>query len=232
MSIRRLAIPIVALGLVAAACASAAAPPPTPAPSSRPSGASPAASAPAASAEASPAGTVEARGDEAGAEAEAALLHGSRLDLQGRCLPLRNGLPPGAVGAITCAALGETAAAVTMMLFDTQAQMLAAYASAVADLHIAPRSHDGRCQAVAASEGGYVPGDDHPGVVVNERLACWTDQQGVPHSLVTGPPYLLFRVDGRPGAALSDVGQYAMLGSQDQPGGPTLWAEEPRSPEK
>ena len=119
-----------------------------------------------------------------------------------------------------------------MILFDTQARMLAAYGTAVAAEGIPPRTHGGRCEAVGASEGGYVPGDGHPGVVVNERLACWVDPEGVAHSLVTGPPFLLFRVDGRPGAALSDVGMYAMLGNQDQPGGPTLWAEEPRSPEK
>ena len=75
-----------------------------------------------------------------------------------------------------------------------------------------------------------MPGDDHPGVVVNERLACWVDRDGIAHSLTTLPPFLLYRVDGRPGASPSDVGLFAMLGSQDQPGGPTLWAPETDEP--
>jgi hypothetical protein len=131
-----------------------------------------------------------------------------------------------------CTAEGDTAAAVTMILFDTQPQLMAAYDAAVAGAAVPLRTHGGRCEAAGASEGGYVPGDGHAGVVVNERLACWVDADGNAHSLVTGPPFLLFRVDGRPGASPADVGQFAMLGSRDQPGGPTLWADEPLSPEK
>jgi hypothetical protein len=40
------------------------------------------------------------------------------------------------------------------------------------------------------------------------------------------------QVDGREGTLINGTERFAWLGNQDQPGGPTLWAEEPRSPEK
>jgi hypothetical protein len=166
------------------------------------------------------------------AEAEAALLHGARLDLQGRCAPLREGLPAGAVGAITCTPQGTVAALVTMVVLDTQPQLMAAYGAVVSDAGIPPFSHRGRCEAGRATEGGYVPGDGHPGAIPDERVACWTDDAGIAHSVTTSLPFVLLRVDGRPGASTADVGLYPMLGNRDQPGGPTLWAQEPMSPEK
>jgi hypothetical protein len=166
------------------------------------------------------------------AEAAAALLHGARLDLQGRCAPLREGLPAGAVGAITCTPQGTVAALVTMVILDTQPQLMAAYGAVVSDAGIPPFSHRGRCEAGRATEGGYVPGDGHPGAIPDERVACWTDDAGIAHSVTTSLPFVLLRVDGRPGASTADVGLFPMLGNRDQPGGPTLWAQEPMSPEK
>ena len=233
MPSRRPVVLLLGIGLAVAACGAPATSPSAPAAATLArSDRSPAITLPTAPTQASSTPAEGATAIEDAPEAEAALLHGARLDLQGRCAALRAGLPDGAVGAISCTAQGDTAAGVTMTLFDTQAQMLAAYGAAVAAEGGPLRTHGGRCEAAGASEGGYVPGDGHAGVVVNERLACWVDVEGVAHSLVTGPPFLLFRVDGRPGAAPSDVGLYAMLGNVDQPGGPTLWAEEPRSPEK
>jgi len=165
-------------------------------------------------------------------EPEAALLHGARLDLQGKCTPLRTALPPGATGAIECATASDVAERVSMVMFDTQAQLLDAYDARVAAEGIKPRSNGGRCEPAGSSEGGYVPGDGHPGVVVVERGACWADAAGITHYLATLPPFVLVQVDGRGGTLISGTERFAWLGNQDQPGGPTLWAEEPRSPEK
>ncbi len=166
------------------------------------------------------------------AEAEADLLHGARLDLQGKCVPLRTGLPTGAVGAIECTPASDVAARSMVVEFDTQAQLLDAYRAEVAAQGIEPQSNGGRCQPDAASEGGYVPGDGHPGNEPAERGACWTDAAGITHYLATLPPFVLLQVDGRAGSTISGVERFAWLGNQDQPGSPTLWAEEPRSPEK
>jgi hypothetical protein len=119
-----------------------------------------------------------------------------------------------------------------MVILDTQPELMAAYGAIVAAEGIPPFSHGGRCEAGRATEGGYVPGDGHPGFVPDERLACWIDDEGVAHSLTTSLPFVLLRVDGRPGASTADVGLFPMLGNRDQPGGPTLWAPEPLSPEK
>ncbi len=166
------------------------------------------------------------------AEPEAALLHGARLDLQGKCAPLRTGLPADAMGAVECTAASDVAARASMVVFDTQAQLLDAYRAELAAQGIAPQSNGGRCEPGVASEGGYVPGDGHPGFEPAERGACWTDAAGTAHYVATLPPFILLQVDGRAGATISGVERFAWLGNRDQPGNPTLWAEEPMSPEK
>jgi hypothetical protein len=120
-----------------------------------------------------------------------------------------------------------------MAMFDTQAELLAAYDALVAAHGIEPFSNGGRCEPTGASEGAYVPGDD--GQLAErpaERGACWTDPDGVAHYLATSTPFVLVGVDGRPGTTMSGTERFAWLGNQDQPGSPTLWAPEPRSPEK
>jgi hypothetical protein len=164
-------------------------------------------------------------------EAEAALLHGARLDLQGTCAPLRTELPVDASGAIECTTTSDAAARVAMVMFDTQAQLIDAYDTVVAAQDIERITHSGRCEPAGASEGGYVPGDGHPGFEPVERSACWTDEAVTAHYTATIPPFVLLLVDGRPGTTISGVERFAWLGNQDQPGGPTLWATEPMSPE-
>ncbi len=165
-------------------------------------------------------------------EPEAALLHGARLDLQGKCAPLHTGLPAHAQGAVECTTASDAAALVTMTMFETQAQLLAAYDAVVAAHGIEPFTNGGRCEPTGSSEGAYVPGDGHPVERPAERGACWTDEDGVAHYVATSPSFVLLRVDGRPGVTISGVERFAWLGNQDQPGGPTLWAQEPMSPEK
>ena len=165
-------------------------------------------------------------------EPEAALLHGARLDLQGKCIPHRTDLPANATGAIECTTASDAAARVTMTVFDTQAQLLEAYDALVAAHGIEPLTNGGRCEPAGPSEGGYVPGDGHPVERPAERGACWIDDAGDAHYLATSPPFVLLQVDGRPGTTINGTERFAWLGNQDQPGGPTLWAEEPKSPEK
>jgi hypothetical protein len=164
-------------------------------------------------------------------EPEAALLHGARLDLQGKCAPLRTDLPANATGAIECTTASDAAARVTMTMFDTQAQLLEAYDVLVAAHGIEPFSNGGRCEPIGPSEGAYVPGDGH-GERPAERGACWPDQEDVAHYIATSSSFVLLQVDGRPGTTISGTERFAWLGNQDQPGGPTLWATEPMSPEK
>lgn len=165
-------------------------------------------------------------------EPEAALLHGVRLDLQGMCAPLRTGLAADATGAIACTTASDAAARVTITMFDTQVQLMAAYDALVAARGIEPFTNGGRCEPTGPSEGAYVPGDGHPIERPAERGACWVDDAGDAHYLATSPPFVLLQVDGRPGTTVSGTEQFSWLGNQDQPGGPTLWAEEPMSPEK
>jgi hypothetical protein len=166
------------------------------------------------------------------ADAEATLLHGARLDLQGRCAPLRDGLPDGAVGAVICTPADDVAASVTLTVMDSRERLMDAYTAIVTDNAIPAFSHEGRCEAGGPSEGGYVPGDGHPGFIPDERAACWIDEAGTAHAVLTSLPFVLLQVDGLPGAGPDAAFLYAMRGNQDAPGGPTLWAQEPMSPEK
>jgi hypothetical protein len=164
-------------------------------------------------------------------DAEAALLHGMRLDLQGTCVPLRESLPAAATGAVTCVPTSDVVARVTVVLFDTRQAMLDAYEVRLGAEDIPRMTNGGRCEPGQASEGGYVPGDGH-GIVGEERGACWFDADGIAHYVAAAPPFILLQVDGRAGSDAPVVERFAWLGNQDQPGGPTLWAEEPLSPEK
>jgi hypothetical protein len=223
-----LALPVLLLAL--AACGSGATPSASPAgvtATDVPAMPAPTTNLPTAPATAPTPSPAAAAVPTAPAEPEAALLHGVRLDLQGKCAPLRAGLPAGAVGAIECTPASDAAARASMVVFDTQAQLLDAYWAAVATHGIAPQSNGGRCEPGVASEGGYVPGPEPA-----ERGACWTDATGTTHYLATRPPFVLLQVDGRAGTTVSGVERFAWLGNRDQPGNPTLWAEEPLSPEK
>lgn len=234
MSLRPLlTLPVLLLAL--AACGADAAPSASPANLISTGGRStpaPTLGVPAASAAVSTSSPGAAEVATAPVEPEAALIHGARLDLQGKCVTLRTDLPAGALGAIECTPASDVAARASMVVFDTQAQLLDAYWANVEAQGIEPRTNGGRCEPGVASEGGYVPGDGHPGLEPVERGACWIDAEGTAHYVATLPPFTLLQVDGRTGSTISGVERFAWLGNQDQPGGPTLWAEEPRSPEK
>jgi hypothetical protein len=164
-------------------------------------------------------------------EAERQLLAGARLDLQGLCAPLRAGLLDAAVAAVECRPTGDVVDRAVLSLFDTQQALLAAYSALLTAHDIGSYTNQGRCVLDQASEGGYIPGDDH-GILVAERGACYLDGAGMAHYIATLPPFVLVEVDGKVGD-VSAVERWAWLGNQDQPGGPTIWSSSgPRSPEK
>jgi hypothetical protein len=227
MNARRLLLPVLAVALAACTGASSGSTGPGP---SAPAAAT-VSPTPALTPVLPPASSAPTSGPTvAPSEPEAVLLHGARLDLQGTCAPVRDGLPEGAVGAVACTPASDVASRVTITAFDTRAALRAAYEARVTAEAIGMRTHQGRCLQQEASEGAYVPGDDR--MAIDERGACWADVAAIAHYLATRPPFVLLEVEGRAGGTIEGVERFAWLGNQDQPGSPTLWAEEPLSPEK
>ena len=163
---------------------------------------------------------------------ELELLARVRLDLQASCTPLRTDLVEHAVAAVACAPVSDVANRATVYLFDTQADLMATYEALLAVHDIPKRTNGGRCVPDAKSEGGYVPGDGNPGVVVVERGDCYLDASGNARYVATIPPFALVEVEGKVGD-IAAVEHWAWLGNQDQPGAPTVWRQSgPASPEK
>jgi hypothetical protein len=155
------------------------------------------------------------------ATGEGMLLSGVRQDLQDACAPIGLDLPRSTVAGISCRPASKVIDRVTLYLFRTQEDLLDAYGTWLAAHDIPRRSNGGRCLLDRASEGGYVPGDDH-GIVVPERGACQLDADGKAHYVATLVPFVLAEVDGKIGDIAAIEG-WAWRGNQDQPGGPTLW---------
>ncbi len=111
---------------------------------------------------------------------------------------------------------------VTVYMFETQDALLAAYEARLAAHDVPMHTNGGRCKPNKPSEGGYVPGDDHDGIVVVERGGCYRDADGMAHYVATQPPFALIEVDGAVGD-IAAVERWAWLGNEDQPGSPTVW---------
>jgi hypothetical protein len=223
-------LPVVAM-LALAACSAAATPSPTAAPSVGPTAAPPVATTATLATPPVLPTPVESGIPVVASDAERQLLAGARLDVQGLCTPLATGLLDAAVAAVECRPTGDVVDRAVLSLFDTQQALLAAYSGLLTAHEIRSFTNQGRCVPDHASEGGYVPGDDH-GILVAERGACYLDATGMAHYIATLPPFVLVEVDGKVGD-VSAVERWAWLGNQDQPGGPTIWSSSgPMSPEK
>jgi hypothetical protein len=180
---------------------------------------SPSVSAPPVSA---PAATpVESASAVAATDAETKLLANVRSDIKPSCAPLRTDLPATAVAAITCTPENDVAALVTVSLFKSQKELLAAYKARLKAQDIETRSNQGSCLAKKASEGAYTPGDDGAKLIPH-RNACYVDSDGKAHYLATVPKVGLVEVVGKAGK-IPPVEDWAWLGSQDVPGSPTVW---------
>jgi hypothetical protein len=200
---------IVALVLGGALCLAGCGSTATPAPS--------ASAAPASTPAATP---VESASAVAATDAEAEVLANVRSDIKSTCEPLRTDLPKAAVAAISCTPDSDVAALVTVSVFNSQKEMLAAYKAWLKAQGIKTRSNQGACLAKKPSEGAYIPGDTGAKLTPN-RNGCYVDADGHAHYVATAPNGLIEVVGkGRSIPALED---WAWLGSQDAPGVPTVW---------
>ena len=154
-------------------------------------------------------------------EGERMLLSGVRQGFSDTCVPIDTKLPRAAVSGIVCRPSSKIVDRVTLYLFPSQKDLLDAYATWLAAHKITARTNGGRCLTDRASEGGYLPGDDH-GIVVPERGGCYLDVNGMAHYGVTMPPFVFAEVDGKV-RDIAAVEAWAWRGNQDVPGGPTIW---------
>ena len=150
------------------------------------------------------------------------LLAGLRNDLQGTCTDLQTDLPPVAVAGIACRPKSDVVARTRLYVFPDQQELMDAYMTRLTANGVVPYTNGGRCLVDQASEGGYVPGDGHPGITVNERGGCYRDANGDAHYAATLPPFVLVEVDGEVGD-IAAVERWAWRGNRDQPGSPTVW---------
>jgi hypothetical protein len=201
---------IVALALGGALCLAACGSSASPSPSESASAAPTTAPAP-----------VESPSAVATTDAEARLLANVRPDIKSTCAPLRTDLLAGAVAAAVCTPESDVAARVTVSTFASQKALLAAYKAWLNAQGIAIRSHQGSCLARKASEGAYTPGDDGA-KLIPYRSACYVDADGKAHYVATVPKVGLIEVVGT-GGKIPAVEDWAWMGNQDQPGGPTVW---------
>jgi hypothetical protein len=153
--------------------------------------------------------------------AEVELLAGVRPTIGG-CEPLRQDLLPDATAAIACRPAGDSVERVLIVGFARERDMLAEYRAQVATQGIVERTHNGQCRHGVASEGAYVPGDEGE-EFAPYREACFVDERGQAHYLATIPRLVLVDATG-PSSDMEVVRDWAWLGNQDEPGGPTVCA--------
>ena len=157
------------------------------------------------------------------------LLFGVRRDAAVDCQPEREGLPTGALGAVTCFPANDLATRVTLVRWQTEAQLLEAYFGALAANGVGPQSGD--CVGQGAGEAAWLPGEDGTGLGVPARQGCFSVGSEMV-VLVTLPPTVLAEVHGKAEAA-DTLNGWVWIGNLDIPGNPTIWNEEgPINPEK
>ena len=162
---------------------------------------------------------------------ELVLLSGMRLDLGGVCAPHRVDLAERALAGVECIPPSDVVDHVTVHLFNSEEDLLAAYQSRLAAHGVPMRTNAGQCLVGQPSEGAYTP-EAGGGDLVSTRGGCYIDDAGHAHYAATMPPFVLLEVDGRVADSVA-VQRYAWLGNQDQPGSPTIWRSAgPASPEK
>ena len=98
------------------------------------------------------------------------LLSGMRLDLTGLCTPRRVDLADGALAGVDCSPNGDAVDKATLYLFNSEADLLAAYQSRLATHGVPLQTNAGRCLVGQPSEGAYTP-EDGGGLVSSEVAA-------------------------------------------------------------
>ena len=151
--------------------------------------------------------------------AEDGLLFGIRRDAAVDCQPEREGLPAGALGAITCLPQNGLVTRLTLIRWDSEERLLDAYFTALGDHGVLRASGD--CSAEGGGESAYWPAADDAGLGVPARQGCFRNgNESV--VLATIPPSVLAEVHGNVDQP-ADVLEWLWIGNQDQPGGPTIW---------
>jgi hypothetical protein len=154
-------------------------------------------------------------------EAEATLLAGMRLDLEGACQPLRRELPANAIAGLECRSQDVGVSGARIYLFNRQEELLEAYLVILEAHGVTPRV---QADGLPFGESSYVPGDDPAGPLAATRHGHWVDEGGKGHYLATEPPFVLIAVDGT-NANVELLYGWAWRGNEDVPGAPTLWRE-------
>ena len=159
-------------------------------------------------------------------DGETHLLFGLREDARVACTPMRDGLPPPAIGGIECRPESELVSRVRLYLFETQQDLLASYSSRLEEQGIRPGS--GHCKEPGGSDSAYLPGPEP----LPQRQACFLDDADTGNYMATLPPFVLFEVAGEDADPLA-LSEWSWLGNQDTPGAPTVWRSSgPVDPEK
>lgn len=165
-------------------------------------------------------GGVVSPEDQAAAEDD--LLFGVRRDAAVDCQPEREGLPAGAMGAITCVPANGLVTRFTLVRWESEERLMDAYFAALGE-HAVERG-SGDCLTQDAGEAAYWPGEDQAGLGVPGRQGCFMIGTDLV-VLVTLPPTVLAEVHGDAGQ-LEGMMQWSWLGNQDVPGSPTIWNED------
>jgi hypothetical protein len=152
--------------------------------------------------------------------AEEDLLFGVRRDAAVDCQPERDGLPDGAMGAITCLPANGLVTRLTLVRWESEERLMNAYFAALEEHGVERASGD--CVKQDAGEDAYWPGEDDARSGVPGRQGCFRigDESVV---LVTIPPTVLAEVHGNV-ETLADLAGWVWIGNQDTPGTPTIWS--------
>jgi hypothetical protein len=149
---------------------------------------------------------------------EAYLLAGVRSGVID-CEPVRSALPPRATAGIECGADTRVVARVGFYLFDDESDLLAAYFARMKAEGV--KIESGETCRQGEAERGYMPGD---GELVPNRGGCFINDAGIANYRATLPARVYIGILGR-SADMAALEDWAWIGQQDTPGGPTLWAE-------
>ena len=197
------------------------------APSPTPSTQSSPAASPSASPTASPPGTPAATAGRSPAPTPIALSRAERYLVDGiargefDCSPVRGASLPGlAIAGIDCDLVGSPAARMGFYLFKSDDDMLKAYLARVSAENLVVES--GAC-VPGEGEGAYIPaGDDFS----PDRHACYVNAQGYGNYRATlSGVHVFVGLLGRT-RDMRSLEDWAWLGNEDVPGGPTLWQQE------
>jgi hypothetical protein len=150
---------------------------------------------------------------------EADLLAAIRADARVACEPRRVDLPAHAVAGVECSPEVDLVDRIGVYLFTAQDELLETYFDRLADNGVEPRS--GSCPK-GAGEHAYVPGDSGP-TIGPYRYGCYLNEFGNANYRFTVPDSLVYVGILGTGKDLEALHEWAWLGNQDTPGGPTVW---------